>query len=44
MNYTIAIAEDNKAYLNSFLHKLKLNVKTCNYSSLPPTEGYVLNS
>jgi DNA-binding NarL/FixJ family response regulator len=23
MNYTIAIAEDNKAYLNSFLHKLK---------------------
>jgi len=22
MNYTIAIAEDNKAYLNSFLHKL----------------------
>ena len=23
MNYSIAIAEDNKAYLNSFMHKIK---------------------
>jgi DNA-binding NarL/FixJ family response regulator len=30
MNYTIAVAEDNKAYLNSFLHK----INECNHLQL----------